>query len=133
MIENNLSLPKKNIAIFASGSGSNAEAIARYFTNSNEFSVSIILCNNPNAYVLQRAKKFDINTFVFNREQLYDDETVMLKLIDVSIDLIVLAGFMWLIPDNILKSFKEISYENNNYYVYCFSWFLLGHFDLLFA
>ncbi len=98
---------KKNIAIFASGSGTNAEAIARYFTNSNEVSVSIILSNNPNAYVLQRAEKFGIPTFVFNRAQLYKEKTVLLILVDGSIDFIVLAGFMWLIPGNILKSFKN--------------------------
>ena len=102
-----MSLPKINIAIFASGNGTNAEAITRYFTNNSEVSVSIILSNNPNAYVLQRAKKFGIPTFVFSRQQLYNEKTVLLKLINGSIDFIVLAGFMWLIPDNILKSFKN--------------------------
>ena len=96
-----MSFPKKNIAIFASGSGTNVEAIAKYFANNDEVSISIILSNNPNAYVHQRAEKFGIPSLVFNREQLYNEQTVLMKLIDGSIDFIVLAGFMWLIPDNI--------------------------------
>ncbi len=97
----------KNIAIFASGSGTNAETIINYFNNRNDISVSRIFCNNKNAYVLTRAKNLNVPAMVFNREDFYNSDTVLARLKNDKTDLIVLAGFLWLIPGNILKNYKN--------------------------
>ncbi|MCK5278724.1 MAG: phosphoribosylglycinamide formyltransferase, partial [Cyclobacteriaceae bacterium] len=86
---------KTKIAIFASGSGTNAEEIIRHFQNHERIEVSLILSNNPKAYVLQRAKKHKIPHFVFTREMIYKEKIVDEVLRLNGIDFIVLAGFMW--------------------------------------
>ena len=98
---------KTKIAIFASGSGTNAEEIINYFKNNEHISVSLILSNNANAYVLERAQKHQIPSYVFNRESLYKQRNVdeILKL--NGINFIVLAGFMWLFPERFVKSFPN--------------------------
>ena len=66
----------KKIAIFASGSGSNAENIAHYFKEHKYIKVALILSNKPDAYVLKRAEKLGIPSLVFNRDDLYRDNKV---------------------------------------------------------
>jgi phosphoribosylglycinamide formyltransferase-1 len=102
-------LPKdmKRIAIFASGSGSNAQKIIEQFSGSSETEVSLILSNNENAYVLQRAAEADIPAYVFNKDLFYTGDQVHDILRDIGIDFIVLAGFLWLIPQNILRSWPN--------------------------
>ncbi len=95
------------IAIFASGNGSNAQNIAEFFRNNSEGIVSLILANKPDAYVLERAKTLGIPTMVFNRGQFYETDLVLKTLLDKEIDMIVLAGFLWLIPDNILHAYSN--------------------------
>ena len=97
----------KRIAIFASGSGSNAENIYNFFKNTEEIEVSLILTNNPNAFVLERAKKLDIPTLVFNREQFTQTDYVVDELKQAKIDFVVLAGFLWLIPQNLINAFPQ--------------------------
>ncbi len=97
----------KNIAIFASGNGTNAERIARYFVDDASVNISLILSNNPNAGVLQRAEKLGITTYVFDRQTLNKSNDIVSMLEDLEIDLIVLAGFLWLIPQNILESYPN--------------------------
>jgi len=98
----------KRIAIFASGSGSNAEHIAGYFANSNIARVEAIYCNNPKAFVIQRAAKLDIPLILFDRDKFYGDEKAVLRDLHArKIDLIVLAGFLWLIPGNITKAYQN--------------------------
>ncbi len=97
----------KNIVIFASGSGSNAENIAKYFKNSTCVKIKAIFCNKTDAYVLQRAKNMNIDSFLFNKEDFYNSEKVLNKLIEIKPDLIVLAGFLWLIPKNIINEFTN--------------------------
>ncbi len=97
----------KKIAIFASGSGTNAEKIVKHFNNSRLAEVSIILSNNKNAYVLERAKRMKIRTEVFGKNELYNTNTVLDILLKNNIDIIVLAGFLLLIPVNIIKNFKN--------------------------
>ncbi|HOW24215.1 MAG TPA: phosphoribosylglycinamide formyltransferase [Bacteroidales bacterium] len=97
----------KNIAIFASGSGTNAENIASYFKGSPQVCIRLILTNRPDAYVVKRAEKFGIPTFVFNRRQFYQTEDVLNILKENRISLIVLAGFLWLVPDHILKAYPN--------------------------
>jgi phosphoribosylglycinamide formyltransferase-1 len=97
----------KRIAIFASGSGTNAENIANYFSNRDDVEISLILANNKDAFVLERAKKFEIPTMVFNRQDFYETEVVLYALKNRKIDLVVLAGFLWLIPDNLIGEFPH--------------------------
>ena len=70
----------KKIAIFASGSGSNAENIIQYFAQKPQFCVKSVFCNVPDAYVLERAKKYRIPTFVFNREEFRNPDKVFRQL-----------------------------------------------------
>ena len=97
----------KRIAIFASGNGSNAEHIANYFSKTNLARVEVIYCNNPKAYVIQRAAHLNIPLFLFDREKFYASEVVLRDLQTRKIDLIVLAGFLWLIPGNITRNFRQ--------------------------
>lgn len=97
----------KNIAIFASGSGTNAENIAEYFKGNPNVCIKLILANKPDAFVLKRAEKFSIPTFIFNRYQFYQTEEVLNILKENLICFIVLAGFLWLVPDNILKAYPN--------------------------
>ncbi len=98
---------KKRIAIFASGSGSNAQKIMEHFKKHNDAEVAIVLTNNPDAFVLQRADNFEIPTHIFNKQEFYKSEAVVTLLKSLEIDLIVLAGFLWLIPENLLKAFPN--------------------------
>ncbi|QEC51058.1 phosphoribosylglycinamide formyltransferase [Anseongella ginsenosidimutans] len=95
----------KRIAIFASGSGSNAQKIIEHFKDSSEAEVTIILSNRPDAYVLERADNHEIPTHVFDREEFYHSARVVTLLQNLEIDLVVLAGFLWLIPQNMLEAF----------------------------
>ena len=97
---------KFRIAIFASGSGTNAEAIIKYFKDHPLINIELVLSNNPNALVLERAKKFSVPTKVFNREEFASEEVVS-WLRESGITHIVLAGFLWLIPASLLKSFPN--------------------------
>ena len=97
----------KKIAIFASGSGTNAQRITEYFKNKNSVEITLILTNNKNAYVLERAKKLNIQSIVFDRDDFYNSEKIIDTLNSYEIDFIVLAGFLWLVPVNILKKFHN--------------------------
>ena len=96
----------KNIAVFASGSGTNAENLAMHFKDSEVARVTTILVNRPDAYVLERAKKLQIPTFLFDRSMFRETGEVLKYLEEKSIDMIVLAGFLWLIPQNIINKFR---------------------------
>ncbi len=98
---------KKRIAIFASGSGSNAQKIMEHFKKHNDAEVAIVLTNNPDAYVLQRADNFEIPTHIFDKYEFYKTEAVVNLLKSLEIDLIVLAGFLWLVPQNLLRAFPN--------------------------
>ena len=95
------------IAIFASGSGSNAENIANYFSENSDVDVSLILTNNPNAFVLERAKKLGIKSLVFSKTDFLKTDDI-LHFLDINeIDLIILAGFLLKIPKKLIKSFPN--------------------------
>ena len=96
---------KKRIAIFASGSGTNAERIMSHFQEHELIEVTIVLSNKSDAYVLERASRFGVNTFVFDREKFYSSNIIPDFLIELKIDLVVLAGFLWLVPANLIRSF----------------------------
>jgi phosphoribosylglycinamide formyltransferase-1 len=98
---------KKRIAIFASGSGSNAQKLMEHFKRNKEIEIALVLTNNPDAYVLQRADSFEIPSHIFDKNEFYQTDDVLDLLKNLNIDLIVLAGFLWLIPQNILGTYPN--------------------------
>lgn len=97
----------KNVAIFASGSGTNAQAIIEYLKKGTIGHVSIVFCNKKDAYVLERAKNFNIPNYVFSRDEFYKDRTIKDLLLKYKTDLIVLAGFLWLVPEYLIAAFPN--------------------------
>ncbi|RNL54160.1 phosphoribosylglycinamide formyltransferase [Pedobacter jejuensis] len=96
---------KKRIAIFASGSGSNAQKLMEHFKRSADTEISLVLTNNPDAYVLQRADNFEIPSHIFDKNEFYKTDEVIDLLKNLDIDFIVLAGFLWLIPKNLIDAY----------------------------
>jgi phosphoribosylglycinamide formyltransferase-1 len=94
---------KRKIAIFASGSGTNAQRIIEYFSGNPQITVYLVLSNKPDAYVLERAKILNVPSVVFNRHSFYETDEITGLLKKDGIDLIVLAGFLWLIPLNLIR------------------------------
>jgi len=97
----------RNIAIFASGSGTNAENIIKYFSNKNNAKVKLVLTNRPDACVLKRAEALNVPAVLFDRNDFYTTGKVLGYLTEYSIDLIVLAGFLWLVPHPVLKAYDR--------------------------
>ena len=95
----------KNIAIFASGSGTNAENIIKYFSNRNSAKVSLVLSNKRDASVLERAARLHVPSVFFDREQFYHSESLLDQLKNHNVDFVVLAGFLWLLPGYLLNAF----------------------------
>ena len=96
-----------NIAIFASGSGTNAGQIIRYFAGDPAHAVKLVLSNKPDAYVLERARNSSVPAMVFDRNTFYQTRKVLDVLMDAKIDVLVLAGFLWLVPDYLLITFPD--------------------------
>lgn len=111
----------KNIAIFASGAGTNAQKIIDYLaspptplhrvergaTNSPKICVALIVCNNPEAGVLKIAAKENIPSIILEKEKFFRENTYINMLKERKIDLIVLAGFLWKIPAAFIKAFPD--------------------------
>ena len=96
----------KKIVLFASGNGSNVENIIQYFKSNTAIVISGILSNNPNAKVLDKAKKHKIPTLIFHKAELTDG--FVENVIDsIKPDLIVLAGFLLKFPDAIIKKYPN--------------------------
>jgi len=100
-------LRRKNMAIFASGEGSNAQKIIEYFNGNDKIRVSLIVSNNPAASVLEKAARADINHLLINKEEMKTGTKLVSLLKENQIDLIVLAGFLWLIPSYLIKAYPE--------------------------
>jgi phosphoribosylglycinamide formyltransferase-1 len=94
------------VALFASGSGTNAENIIRKFQHIPDVRF-VVFCNKPNAGVLARAAALQVPTVVFNRQDFYESDSVLQRLISEQTDLIVLAGFLWLMPAAIVARFPQ--------------------------
>ncbi|MCX6241729.1 MAG: phosphoribosylglycinamide formyltransferase [Bacteroidetes bacterium] len=94
-----------NIAILASGNGTNAQRISEYFSNHPAIRVRLILSNRTDAYVLTRAQKLGIPCHVFDRFTFYNTSEIPEILTNNEISFLVLAGFLWLIPGNLLKAY----------------------------
>ena len=95
----------KHIAIFASGSGTNAENIIKFFKKDADVKVSLVLSNRSDAYVLKRASKLSTRTYVFDKAELLSKSGVLRVLDEAKIDLIVLAGFLWKFPTILLDKY----------------------------
>lgn len=96
-----------NIAIFASGNGSNAENIVNYFTSHEEINIAMIISNRPNAYVHERANKLNIPSYTYNKSDFDNGAAILVKMAEYKIDFIVLAGFLLKVPQSIMDAFPN--------------------------
>ncbi|MCK0130541.1 phosphoribosylglycinamide formyltransferase [Flavobacteriaceae bacterium F08102] len=94
------------IAIFASGSGTNAENIIKYFSDKPAVTVVMVLSNKKDAKVLDRAKRLNVKTLVFDRAAFQESEA-LLRMLKKEVDYIILAGFLWKIPENFIRAFPN--------------------------
>ena len=95
------------IAIFASGSGTNAENIIKFCKENKKIEISAIFSNNKNAYVIQRAINHNIKYHIFSRTEFYQSQKILKTLKEDNIDFIVLAGFLWLIPEYLIDAYTN--------------------------
>lgn len=95
------------IVLFASGSGSNVENIKNHFSNTDGVQFPMAFCNNPNAYVIDRCKLLNIPCTVFSRDDFYKTDRIIKVINDIQPDLIVLAGFLWLIPSKLVQLYPN--------------------------
>lgn len=97
----------KRIVIFASGSGTNMERIAEWFAGNKSVEISLVVCNKPGAGVIARAARFGIPVEMIDKESFYSTGSLTEKLCLIQTDLIVLAGFLWLVPQSLLEAFPR--------------------------
>ena len=98
----------KNIALFASGNGTNVQRIAEYFAEHENICIKLIVCNNAKAYVLERAENLGIKSYLINdKESFYHSDIVLEILQENNIDFIILAGFLWLIPNAVIEAYPD--------------------------
>jgi phosphoribosylglycinamide formyltransferase-1 len=95
----------QQIAIFASGAGSNARQIIRHFRNHPSVRISLIVCNKPGAGVLQIAEDENIPTLILEKDPFFRGDGYVGSLKEAGIDFIILAGFLWKIPDTLIKAY----------------------------
>lgn len=95
-----------HVAIFASGTGSNAKKIVEHFKHNHYISVSLIVSNRADAPVLEMARENDIPTMVIDRTSFYQTEDILKNFNNFSIDFVVLAGFLWLVPTYLVRAFE---------------------------
>jgi len=96
-----------NIAIFASGAGSNAQKIIDYFREYHKVNVALVICNNPLAGVLQIAEKEKIKSLLIERQRFLNGDAYLPELEHADIDFIVLAGFLWKIPAALINAYPQ--------------------------
>jgi phosphoribosylglycinamide formyltransferase-1 len=97
----------KNIAVFASGSGTNAENIANYFTDNQEIRVVLVVSNNPLAGVHARVNQLGIPSATFSTQEFAVGDEILQKLAEFQVDWIILAGFLKKIPDKIRNAYPD--------------------------
>ena len=95
------------VAVFASGSGTNAWNLMSYFENHPQIRVVLVLSNKADAPVLEKAARFGVSTLVFDRKIFYETTQIPDLLLERRIEWIVLAGFLWLVPENLLATFPQ--------------------------
>ncbi len=95
------------IALLASGSGSNAQRIIEYFSANKNISIPFVVCNKEDAFVRERAKKLGVNSIYLSKNEITQTDALLNLLKENQIDWIVLAGFLLLIPSNIIQAYKD--------------------------
>lgn len=96
-----------NIAIFASGTGSNARKIIEYFKDNQQVQIKLVVCNKPGAGVIQIASENNIPVLMINREEFLNGSAYVDELNNAAVDFIVLAGFLWKIPEVLIQHFRN--------------------------
>ena len=96
----------KRLSIFVSGNGTNLQRIAEYFADNKNVEIVNVVCNNPKAYSIERAKNLGIPLRMITKE-VFKSEAFVKEMKDLNVDLIVLAGFLWKIPENLVKAFPK--------------------------
>lgn len=107
LLKRPLLLKTKKIILFASGSGSNVENIANYFKLRNDVTICCVLTNKSDAKVIERCNRLEINALFFNRQAFSKSDFILNMLQSLEPDLIVLAGFLWKIPEVITNAFPK--------------------------
>lgn len=97
----------KNLAIFASGEGTNAENIIRYFENSGTAKVTLLVYNRKEAGVRLRAERLGVRTEYIPKSMFGDSEKVLATLREANTDIIVLAGFLLFVPEYLLETYHN--------------------------
>jgi len=95
------------LAILASGNGTNAQRISEYFSESSSVKVDCIIYNVKGAYVAERAKKLGVPSFYFGRKDFYENGKVLVFLKERKVDWVILAGFLWLVPEDMINAFPH--------------------------
>jgi phosphoribosylglycinamide formyltransferase 1 len=98
---------RKQLALFASGAGSNVENIIRYFEHRSDVEVALIVCNKPDAKVLEIAKKYNIPSILISRTSFYQTENILNIFLIYDVNFVILAGFLWLVPLYLVKAFPN--------------------------
>ena len=96
----------KKLSIFVSGNGTNLQRIAEYFADNKDIEIVNVVCNNPKAYSIERAKKLGIPLRMITKQD-FNSEAFVKEMQSLGIDLIVLAGFLWKLPENLVKAFPK--------------------------
>ena len=96
----------KRLSIFVSGNGTNLQRIAEYFADNKDIEIVNVVCNNPKAYSIERAKKLGIPLRMITKQD-FNSEAFVKEMQSLGIDLIVLAGFLWKLPENLVKAFPK--------------------------
>ena len=99
-------MPKK-LAIFGSGSGSNAENICNYFANSSDIEVALICTNKQDAFIVKRANKLNVPVYIFTKHELNNFVDLHKRLQSIDIDIVILAGFLLKLPSIMLRSYPN--------------------------
>jgi phosphoribosylglycinamide formyltransferase 1 len=97
----------KHVSVWASGNGSNAENLVNHFSRHPHICIDHILSNNPEAGVIERARKLSVECFVFSRKDFREGTTILNKLLEHKTDYIVLSGFLQMVPSEIIRRFPE--------------------------
>jgi phosphoribosylglycinamide formyltransferase-1 len=96
----------KRLSIFVSGNGTNLQRIAEYFANTPEVEIANVVCNNPKAYSIERAKNLGIPLRMITKQDFHSEAFVQ-EIQSLDVDLIVLAGFLWKVPEALIKAFPK--------------------------
>ena len=97
----------KNIAVFASGTGTNAKKIIEHFKDGPLARVALIVCNKPGAGVLEIASNYKVPTLIIEKERFFHGDAYVPQLLEKQIGFIVLAGFLWKIPSKLIAAYPE--------------------------